>query len=356
MKSLLTLLLILFSLVFKAQTIPMYVGGYTDGEGEGIYLFQFNTVTGDLTDHKLVAKINNPSYIVLSPEKEYLYSVCELDNYKGLTSGAICSFVIKADGTLDKTSERSSNGAHPCHLGIDEDGTRLVVSNYTGGNFSIYNLTLNGDIERAFQITKLDRENRSAKTHSAQFYKEKLFVADLGIDSFEEFEFNNNRYISKKSFPLVKNSGPRHFDITKKGKFIYIINEYGSTVTTFKKEKDAYIRVTDVTTLEKGYEGINSCADIHLSKDDKFLYGSNRGANTIVVYKRDKKDGSLKQIQNISTYGNWPRNFTLDPSGKFLLAANQKSNSIAVFSIDKKTGMLTYLHTKESPSPSCLVF
>lgn len=347
-------LLLFLSNLATSQNIPLFVGGYTNGESEGIYQFQFNTETGELSEKKLLGKTSNPSYLVLSPKKDFLYAVAE----GGPKFGKVVGFKIKEDGTLEKTSEASSNGKSPCHLGINKKGTKLVVSNYGGGNFSIFDIDNGGKIKEANQIETLYRGKLKAHTHSAQFHKNELFVADLGINTFEHYIFNKdkNRFKRHNTTSMLEKYGPRHFVLTKNKKFAYIINEYGGTVTTLKRVKDKFVRINDVATIKEGYEGKISCADIHLSKDEKFLYGTTRGENTIAVFKRDKKSGTIEQIQNISTHGNWPRNFTIDPTGKFVLIANKISSNICVFSIDKKTGMLTFLHEVASANPSCLKF
>jgi 6-phosphogluconolactonase len=353
MRLLSCLLLFFLSNNTFSQNIPLYVGGYTNGESEGIYQFQFNTETGELSDKKLIGKTDNPSYIVLAPKKDFLYTVAE----SGEKSGKVIGFKILEDGSLEKISEVSSNGKHPCHLDVNKKGTKLVVSNYTGGNFSIIDVE-NGVLNEANQIVTLFRGEDKAHTHSAQFHKNELFVADLGINTFEHYTYNKekNRYNSFNTISMVKKFGPRHFVLTKNKKFAYVINEYGGTVTTLKRNKGKFKRVNDVATSKEDYKGRISCADIHLSKNEKFLYGTTRGENTISVFKRDKKSGLLEQIQNTSTHGNWPRNFTIDPTGKFILVANKISSNICVFSIDKKTGKLTFINEFESANPSCLKF
>ena len=349
----LRILILLFSISISAQNIPLTVGGFSAPEGfsEGIYQYDFNTKTGELSNQKLLVKTINPSFLALSSNKKFVFAVS-----KDGKEGSVISFKRNEDGTLEKISEQDSNGQNPCHVAINKEESKLVVSNYTGGNFSIYNIAKDGKIENAHQIVNLNQVQKPARAHSALFYKNDLFVADLGINTFNQYTFDSKKYQTKKKIDMLPNSGPRHFVGTKKHDYIYVINEYGSTVTTLKKEKDSYVRVSDISTLTDGFKDKNSCADIHLSKNEKFLYGSNRGENSIVVFKRNKKEGSLEKIQNISSNGNWPRNFTLDPSGKFLLVAHQKSNDICVFSIDKKTGMLSFLNKIDSPTPTCLQF
>jgi len=349
---------IFFCLAFsiQAQISTLYVGGYTNGEGKGIYTFDFNSETGALKNQKLVTQANNPSYLVISSDKKTVYSVSESKNYLNSNSGAIASYKVLDDGLLEKNAEISSFGAHPCHINLNEKEDKLVVSNYSGGNFSIYSLLKTGAIDKNIQIVDLNTDSIKAHTHSAQFYKNQLFVADLGINTLNQYIFQDSSYIEKQHIKMTANSGPRHFAMTKNAEYIYVINEYGASISTIKKENDKYKKINDVSTLGENYKGKNSCADIHLSKDERFLYGSNRGENTIVVFERIKKDGRLKKVQSISCHGDWPRNFTLGPKGNFLLVANKKTNNIAIFLVDKASGELTYIYDVKSPNPSCLQF
>lgn len=351
-------ILILFYFVVKAQTSTLYVGGFTNGDaqGEGIYTFEFNSQTGALKNRKLVTKTTSPSFLVTSPDKKTVYSISESKNYLNSDSGAIASFKVLKNGLLEKNSEISSFGRTPCHLSLDEKGDKLVVSNYTGGTFSIYSLLRDGRIENVQQVVNLNNDTIKARTHSAHFFKNQLFVADLGKNSLENYILNDSTYTSNQTIIMAENSGPRHFTMTKNAEYVYVINEYGGTISTLRNDNDKYNKTHENSTTSEAFKGKNSCADIHLSSDEKFLYGSNRGENTIVVFERNRKDGSLRKTQSISCHGNWPRNFTLGPRGNFLLVANRRSSNIAIFLIDKSSGELTYIYDVKSPNPSCLQF
>jgi 6-phosphogluconolactonase len=356
MRKVLTIVFIAVSFIAKAQVSTLYIGSYTNGKSEGIYTYQFDSETGSLKNKQLVTKSSNPSYIITNSNKEVVYAVTESNKYNNTNSGAIASYKVHKDGTLEKTAEMSSFGKHPCHISINKKENKVVVSNYSEGNFSVFTLKKNGELDTINQIVNLNKEEKKAHTHSAQFHKNDLFIADLGIDSFEHYTFRDSSYVSTKSISMTKKSGPRHFAMTKNRNYIYVINEYGGTISTLKKEGNSYVKTEDTSTLNPDYKGKNSCADIHISQDEKFLYGSNRGENSIVVFEINKKDGSLKKVQSISCHGNWPRNFTLGPQGKFLLVANEKSNNISVFLIDKKTGELTFIYDIEAANPTCLKF
>ncbi len=332
----------------------LYVGTYTNGDSEGIYQFQFNTETGELTSKQLAAISENPSYLTYSPDKNYIYAVNENEN------GATSSFKVKENGSLTSLNIVSTHGAHPCHISVNESGNKAIVSNYTGGNASLYTIKNDGSLNESFQILNHNIDSIVSHAHSAQFYKDNLYISDLGKNGVYKYQLTNNKkdyeLVTSSIIEMTDNTGPRHFSLTKDGQFIYIINEYANTITSGKKTNNKFELLENISTLSDDFKGDSYCADIHLSKNEDFLYGSNRGENTIVVFKRNIKTGVLNKIQNISVHGDWPRNFTIDPTGKFLLVANQKSHNISVFRIDSSTGKLTFLDTTDLPSPVCLLF
>jgi 6-phosphogluconolactonase len=354
MKTLFLTFCLIFSVAANAQNIPLYVGTYTDAISEGIYYYEFNTKTGKLTNEKLAAKIINPSFIAYSLDKKYLYAVGEVDNYNNTKSGFVASYKITEDGTLKFLNETSSNGANPCHITLNSKNA--VISNYTGGTISIHKIDENRNILPAFQVVNQNAPNKISHVHFAKFFGADLFVSNLGRDFISDFKIEGNKYVLKENYPMSPKAGPRHFEITKSGNFIYVINELNSTISILKKEDKSYINIQNISTLNKNFKGDNACAEIQLSKNEQFLYGSNRGENSIVVFKRNKKTGSIQKIQSIPVHGNWPRNFTLSPNGKFLLVANKKSKNISVFKVSKKTGILTFMYSKTAPTPVCLLF
>ena len=339
----------------KVQNIPLYIGTYTNGDSKGIYQAEFNVETGALSNFKLAAKSTNPSYITFSPNKQFLYAVGEGGD------GSVSSFKVQGNGLLQFLNTVPSNGAAPCHISIKSTGDIAVVSNYNGGTISLYNISANGSLNPAYQIFDYNSApDKVSHAHSAQFFNNQLFVSDLGMDAIYQYTLDSDgktyELTSSAAVPISEKAGPRHFALTNDGNFMYTINEYASTITASKRGLNQFELITDYSTLDANYKGPNSCADIHLSKDENYIYGSNRGENTIVVFKRNLDDGSLAKIQSIAVEGDWPRNFTLDPTGKFLLVANKKSNNISVFKVDSNTGKLSFLHSAKAASPVCLLF
>jgi len=352
-KQLILLILPIMLLNCNPQNITLYVGTYTDGDSEGIYRLDFNIENGELSNKQLAAAFENPSFITLSANKKFIYAVSE-----GKIS-VVSAFKLNGDGRLTFINSENSHGKGACHVSVNESGTRAVVCNYGGGTVSIYPINKNGALGKASQVFDHNEAGeKPARVHSAKFFNDDLFVSDLGRNRFYQYKLKNGNYqIESESIININgNPGPRHFSISKDGNFIYIINEYESSITSIKKTDSGFYKIDQDSTLNKTYKGNNSCADIHLSNDERFLYGSNRGENSIAVFKRNIDTGTLNKIQNISVHGDWPRNFTLDPSGKFLLVANKKSDNISVFSIDNNTGKLKFLHDVKVPTPVCLLF
>jgi len=354
MKYLFLATLISFNFCLKAQNIPLYVGTYTGSDSEGIYYYDFNTETGELTNKSLVAKTENPSFLSYSTNRNFIYAVGETNNFNATNSGFVSAFSVGKNGKLQLINSVSSNGAHPCHIELNSENA--AISNYSGGTISIHKIEKKGEIKPAHQILNHNTLQNKSHAHSSQFINNELFVADLGRNFLAHYSKNKNSYALKEKYAMETNAGPRHFEITKNEDFIYVINEYSSTITVLKKEGEKYVEIQNENTLNDIFKGKSFCADVHLSTNENYLYGSNRGENSMVVFKRNVLNGTIKKIQNIGTQGNWPRNFTISPNGQFLLVANQKSKNISVFKIAKKTGKLTFLYSKQTPTPICLLF
>jgi 6-phosphogluconolactonase len=364
----------LLSLFLTLQSVEakkhiLYVGTYTKGIADGIFIYSFNDQSGKLKDLKMPVQSNNPSFLTISPNKKYLYAVSEVDIPEKNHSGGVSSFQIEQNGSLKLLNEVITNGANPCHVALSPDGKKMVVSNYSGGNLSCFDVLPDGSLSEMMQRMQhtgsgpFPERQTEAHAHSAKFDQtgKFLYSADLGTDEFIIYNsVAGDKPYTPASQPFVKlppGSGPRHFDFSSDGNYIYLINELNSTITVLIRYGNIWKPIQTIKTLPKEFKGENWCADIHLSADGRFVYGSNRGHNSISVFKRDQVSGRLEIIQTASVEGSWPRNFALDPTGMFLLSANQKSNDITVFKIDQLTGMLRYTGIKVSnESPVCLQF
>lgn len=345
----------------KIEEKPMYtlfVGTYTDGDSEGIYTYAFDAKTGELSNQKLAAKLTNPSYLAISEDKNNLYAVQETADFDSL-GGGVTAFSLN-DDILEFQNSMGTQGAHPCHVSLSRDG-HLAVANYTGGNLSVFALNDDGSLADNPQIIDhkpLDTV-KTSHAHMAQFDAYGLMVTDLGLDAIKRYVKKDGTFVpaEQPSIPFADGAGPRHFTYGKNGKMLYVINELNSTISVFENvENGNYQEIQVVPTLAADFDGESFCADLHLSPDGKFLYGSNRGENTIVIFAVDEDSGQLELVGRESVHGDWPRNFSMDPSGEFLLVANKKTSNIAVFQREKENGTLTFLNEISHPNPVCLVF
>lgn len=345
----------------KPEEKPMYtlfVGTYTNGDSEGIYTYTFDSGTGELANKQLAAKITNPSYLALSKDHKNLYAVQETADFDSL-GGGVTAFALN-DGVLEMLNSMGTQGAHPCHVSLSGDG-HLAVANYNGGNVALFKLKDDGSLGNGPQILdhKLLDSTKTSHAHMAQFNADGLMVTDLGLDAIKRYEEKNGEFVPgpQPSLPFAEGAGPRHFTFGEGGKMLYVINELNSTVSVFEKGAGSqYEEIQVIKTVDPDYQGKNACADLHLSPDGKFLYGSNRGENTIVIFSVDAEKGTLSLVGRESVHGDWPRNFSMDPNGEFLLVANQKSNNISVFKRDVEKGTLAFLNETMLSNPVCLVF
>ncbi len=364
--NILFLIALLFSVFVFAQENKIqnfYVGTYTSAGSDGIYLCSLNLETGEITAEKSFSGIENPSFVSLSPNNKYLYSVSEA----GEKGSFVYAYKVENNKDLTLLNKQSSNGQGPCHVGVSADGKFVATATYGAGTTSLYPVSDDGSLKEASSINinkgSSANENRQNKphAHSIKFspYGKQVFSADLGTDNLDIYQLKSGKLENEgQAFVKMKpGAGPRHFDFHPKKEVIYVINELNSTLSVVKKVDNMWKVDQNISTLPEDFEGTSYCADVHISADGKYLYGSNRGHNSIVIYEVNKKDQSLTSLGTVSVEGNWPRNFGLTPDGKWMLVANQKSNDITVFKINQKTGMPEFTGNKfEIPSPVCIEF
>jgi len=346
----------------------VFVGTYTKGnKSEGVYAFRHDPATGNLTPiPQTLAKIENPSFLAADSAQGRLFVVSETPK------GHVASLRFdKESGALTLVNQQSSMGDDPCHLSIAKGGGFVLVANYSSGAFAFLPVGADGSLHPATdtvhdQGTGPNKARQeAAHAHSINFDASgKLaYGCDLGTDKIMVFRPNAktgkltpNRPAAVGAHP---GAGPRHFAFHPKKRFAYAINELDCSVTAFAFEptSGALTELQTITTLPRPHQSTDTCADIHISPDGKFLYGSNRGHDSIAIFSINATTGKLTVVGHESTQGKTPRNFTLDPTGSFLYAANQNSDSIVIFRVDKKTGKLTPTGQKLSvPAPVCVVF
>ena len=348
----------------------LYVGTYTSGESEGIYIYRMNSNTGELRRVNAVKSVN-PSFLSIDQSRRYLYAVNEVAEFGGQTSGAVSAFAIEPGHTnLKFLNQEPSMGADPCHLTITRNGKFLLVANYTGGNISVLPIARDGSLKAAADVAQhqgssIKDQQKGPHAHCIILDRNErhALAADLGIDKIMIYDFNRatgklepSKDISSQ---LPAGAGPRHLTLHPNGSYAYVINELDSTMSTFKynHRSGSLQLVQTISTLPQTFSGTSYCADVHVSPSGRFVYGSNRGHNSIVVFSVAQRTGQLRPLEYVSTQGNWPRNFVIDPSGQFLLVANQRTDNVVVFRVDPVTGRLKPTgHNEKIPTPVCLKF
>ena len=352
------------------KELLVYIGTYTKTEEQGIHWLKLEMATGKLTAVGKLAGQKNPSFLAIHPNKKFLYAVNEIGNYKGEEAGGVSAYSIDPKtGALTFLNQQSSKGGAPCHLVVDATGRNVLVANYTGGSVASLPISRKGRLRKASSFVQhegssvLKPRQASPHGHSINVSPGNKFAvaADLGLDKVLVYGFNaKGGKLTPVGFTKVApGAGPRHFAFHPNGKFAYVINEITLTVTAFgwDEAKGKLSELQTITTLpvERG-KGM-STAEVQVHPSGKFLYGSNRGHNTIAVFSIDGKTGKLKAIQHQSTLGKTPRNFGIDPTGKFLIAANQSSGDVFTFHINQDTGELKPTsHSVKVPMPVCVKF
>ncbi len=354
-----------------ARSLLVYVGTYTSqSKSEGIYLYGLDLSDGSLKRLGVTRGVRDPSYLALDRARRFLYAVEELEEFEGAKSGAVSAFEInRTDGSLRFVNRQASKGGAPCYVTADARGRFVLVANYTGGSVAVLPVRKGGGLAKAADVKQdsgsgpvrerqegphahcvvLDPPNRHA------------YSCDLGADKVLIYDFDSRRgKLAPAAQPFVSlkpGAGPRHLTFDRAGRFAYVLNELASTVTVFAREraKGALQELNTYTLLPADFRGENTGADIHLTPDGRFLYCSNRGHDSIALFRVEARTGALQTAGHTPTGGKTPRNFAVDPSGRFLLVANQRSDSVVTFRIDPSTGALKATgRAAEIPSPVCL--
>jgi len=356
MKKLLPALLI-STIASHAQ--PVFIGT----GAEGIYLTDFNPEKGTLTKTVQVAEYSRPGFLALHPEKPILYSIGG--------NNKVAAFTISEGNSLALIGEASCGGIGPCHLAIDASGRTLAVANYGDGSVVTIRLDANGKPGETASVFKIEGsgpdESRQKEAHTHGVYFDNanrfLFAPDLGADKTLVYKFDpaTSEIVPHDPAALAAppGSGPRHMAFSSDEKHTYVINELTNTVTVaeFDQEAGSFTDIQTIATLPDDFTKFNKTAEIEVHPNGKFVYGSNRGHDSIVVFKRDPESGELTFLQHAPCGGKTPRHFTIDPSGKWLLCGHQDSDTISVLSLDPETGLLgDPKNTVSIPKPICLIF
>jgi 6-phosphogluconolactonase len=344
----------------------LYIGTFTtNSHSKGIYIYKFNAFSGKLDSVGATTDVKDPSFLAISPDKKYLYSVNELNDS---TQASVSSFAIdKTTGKLTFLNKQSSRGSRPCYVDINNKGTAAFVGNYAGGSFSMLPIKQGGylaepSVTIVYHGSSIKPQQQSPHVHCTILSPDnsRLFVVDLGTDKIRAYTFNqaNLQLASKPSFVYHAKAGdgPRHLTFSPNGQFAYLITELSGTVVAFQYKNHDLMPIQSISNAPKGYNGNIGGSEIHISPDGNFLYVSNRGdLNDIVIYAINHNNGKLTKVGRHSSGGVNPRYFMIDQTGKYLLSANSKTNNIVVFRRNKKTGKLSLSGNEiHVPEPVCL--
>ena len=361
--------LLLMAWAARAGDYFMYVGTFTNKQSKGIYAWRFDPKTGKATSLGLVAETASPSFLAVHPNRRFLYAVNEIADYQGKKSGSITAFAIdRASGKLTALNTVSSRGPGPCHLTLDKTGRCLIVANYSGGSVASFPVAKDGRLGEAASFFQhsgkvaLAERQGGPHAHCVQVSPDNrhALVADLGLDEVLVYRLDPGKAtLEAPTFvKLAAGAGPRHLAFHPNGRVVYSINEINSTITALSYDAAAATlrEIQTVSTLPQDFHATNNTAEIAVNPSGKFVYGSNRGHDSIAVFRSDSR-GELSLVEHVSTGGKAPRNFAIDPTGAYLFAANQNSDKIVQFRIDRATGRLTTTgQVLEAPTPVCVTF
>jgi 6-phosphogluconolactonase len=366
-----------------AKDVLVYVGTYTqpirfgtgrvlEGKGEGIYLYRMDPTTGALEFDSKTIGVVNPAYLAFDPTGRLLYTVNELKTYEGRASGTVSAFAVdRQTGKLEFLNRRLTHGTDPCHLVVDGEGRYVFVANFMSGSVCVLPVRRDGSLGEASDFiqhlgSSIDPvRQKGPHAHSVTLDKANrfAFVPDLGLDRLMVYRIDKSRgMLEPNAVPWIKvkpGAGPRHVAFHPNGKLAFLINELDSTVAAlaYDARTGVFEELQVVPTLPPDFHDPSACADVQVSPSGAFLYGSNRGHDSIVVYRIEPRTGRLTCVGHEPTRGKTPRSFGIDPTGRFLLAANQDTDAIVSFRIDRRTGRLHPTgHVAEVPTPVCVKF
>jgi 6-phosphogluconolactonase len=358
-----------------------YIGTYTrnslsadtpSGRAQGIYVFDFDAVSGAARHLRLTAECVNPEFLAFFPSRKYVYATNELNEFQGEASGAVSAFAVQEDGGLRFINQVSSKGRSPCHICLDADGSFAFISNYMEGNLAVLPIKADGSLGECIQTIQFTGKSVNAErqdaphAHFCGINGNFILACDLGSDKIWAFSFDKTAEkplspLNPPFFPVKPGAGPRHLVFHPFQNRVYLANELDSTVTVFEyREKNlsplqtlSTLPVDPMPEISSPYlVASNTASAIKLDPSGGFLYVSNRGHNSIAVFQIDKENGLLTPRVFIPTGGETPRDFAVDPSGDFLLVCHQDSDNFTVFRLEKGGNSLKFSKRDEKKLPS----
>lgn len=347
----------------------LYIGGYANE----IPAFRMDPNSGALTPLGVAASgVKNPSFLAVHPSRRFLYAVAEVGEINGVKGGGVLAFAIdEKNGKLTPLNQESSQGGGPCHISIDKEGKNALVANYGGGSVACLPIGRDGKLSPASafiqhkgsSVNKSRQEGPHAHSINPDAASRFAVAADLGMDKLLVYRFDPAKGTLAPNDPPAADTqpgaGPRHFAFHPSGRYAYAIHELSNKVTAYRYDgsRGTLTEIETLPTLPEGFKDTSYTAEVQVHPSGRFLYGSNRGHDSIAVFAIDGRSGRLRPVGHTPTQGKFPRHFGIDPSGRFLIAANQESGNLVVFRINQRSGALTPTgHTAEATKPVCVRF
>jgi 6-phosphogluconolactonase len=351
-----------------AQHYFLFVGTYTTSGSEGIYVFRFDSKSESFRPVDTIKQIDNPSYLTLTKNGQFLYAVSETHGPK---PGQLYAYAVnKLTGRLSLLNKKDSKGDDPCYITVSNNRKWVIAANYSGGNLVTYATRANGSLSDTVQTmydegSSINKDRQlSPHVHSAMLNLagSYLFACDLGIDKIMAYAFNEAAMVNpltaagRPFTSTVAGSGPRHLSFHPNGRWVYAIEELSGMVSAYRYENGALIALQRIDAHQKNFKGARGSADIHVSPDGRHLYVSNRGdANNLAIFSIQQSTGKLSSKGFQDAGGRQPRNFTISADGRFILVANQASNQVKLFKRNIRTGLLQPVaSTINVGAPVCL--
>lgn len=363
--------LLLFALLLPGIVSAQRYWVFFGTGDKSIYVSEFDAASGALSAPQVAANVTRPNFLELHPSGDTLYVCSRTQNADGPVGLVIAYRIDKATGKLTEINQMPSGAPGPAHVNVTQDGKTVAVANYTGGSTASFRVGAGGKLVARTSVIQHEgssvdpRRQSEPHSHSVNFSPDDRFVisADLGLDQLLVYRVDPATSALLPHDPpfatVPPGSGPRHFTFHPSGRYAYAINEMASTVTGFTWDaRDGTLEsFQTISTLPEGYSEPTTTAEVQVHPSGKFLYGSNRGHDSISVFSIDQGSGKLTPVEREPVQGKTPRNFRMDPDGKWLFAANQASDEVVVFQVDQQTGELSPTGTKvQMPAPMCVRF
>lgn len=352
----------------NAQERLVFISAFAAGEEGAIHAYRLDLETGKLKLVQRTTGVENPFYLAVSPDQKYLYSI-HAKQFGGKEHEQIAAFALDGgSGRLKLLNRQSARGTAACYLDVDATGRTVLVANYSSGSVAALPVSEDGSLGKASSFMQHAGASvdpaRQKEPHAHCFVvspnNQFAYAADLGLDQVLSYRLDAARSkLSPNRQPFVRTppgAGPRHLTFHPSGKHLYVINELGNSVTLFDHDGNSgmLIERQTISTVPKDFSGKSYCADLKITPDGRFLFGTNRGHDSIAAYRLGQ-DGRLTLIDIAPSLGKGPQNLAITADGKLLLCANLPASNVAVFRIDQKTGRLTSVGAPVSmPSPSCI--